>query len=1128
MKLRCKTTMFDREKKSAFFHLSKKTLMIMRISLFHIFLLTCGTHMVFATEMSGQNLESISIDIELHNQDIKTLFKTIENKTGLLFAYQPQIIKDFPKVNTPKGRRSVSAILDIVFQGSNLVYKQVDKNVVIYKKEKAESSTSGKNNMPESDRTLTGKVLDEKGFPLPGVSVLLVGSNKHGVTDFDGQFYIDLPPGKHTLKVAYLGYKTQEITVENQSSITIKLQPDLAKLDEVVIIGYGTTTKRTNTGSVVKITSQDIEKQPITNILQSLQGRTPGVFVTQTSGYAGSDMNISIRGRNSILGDNLPLYIIDGVPYIGDDIKEQAQSSNVIRGAQKRTSPLNILNPNDIESIEILKDADATAIYGSRGANGVVLITTKKGEAGKTEFTVNASSGISEVAHKIKTLDTPAYLNMLRTAYTNANAVPNNRSTGIALTDYDPNAYTDWQEKLIGGSAAFNNYSGSLKGGNESTNFLISAAYHNENTVLPGDFGYDKFSTNFNVNHYTLNKKLKLGASVLFSSDKNKLPFYDITNYAVNTAPNRPIYNADGSYYWSSTYSSDINPIAALDRRVEDQGTNLISNFSAQFEIAKGLSFKTDLGYGRAQMKTEQFLPTSGMNHVYYTANNIALNPFRSYTVSLNNTNNFNFEPQLNYSALIWKGNLTALLGGSWQHRKSEMPSYVNTSVYSSDNLIGITSSAGNVTSANATSEYKYISLFSRVNYNVENKYILNLTFRRDGSSRFGPNKRYGNFGSVGAAWIFTEEKFLKDNSLLSFGKIRSSYGKIGSDDIGDYGYVSTYNVTTYGVGNSAMSQARIANPNYRWEETNKFEAAIDLGFLKDRISLTAAYYRNISSNQLILATLSPQAGFTSFQDNLGATVENKGLEFTLTSTNIHSKNLNWTTSFNISKNENKLRSFANIETSAYYSTYVVGRPLNANYLLNYTGVNANGIPQFEDVNGDGRISSGFADTKIGDRVYQGPSYPDYYGGISNSVSYKNFSLDFLFQFVKQEGRTLLTSIGVQPGYPFGLANYQVDEYNNYIAQGNALSSNYQASFFNYLGSNANLVDASYIKLKNVSASYTIPLNEATQKIIKNARVTLQGQNLVTFTKYKGFDPETQGLALPPLRTITLGTQLTF
>ncbi|MCR4029636.1 SusC/RagA family TonB-linked outer membrane protein [Flavobacterium anhuiense] len=1103
--------------------------MIMRISLFHIFLLTCGTHMIFATEMSGQNLESISVDIELHNQDIKTLFKTIENRTGLLFAYQPQIIKDFPKVTTPRGRRTVSDILNSVFQGSNLVYKQVDKNVVIYKKETPKTvENTLKNEKEEASYMLNGKILDENGLPLPGVTVLLVGGNRQGISDFDGHFYIELATGKHTLRFSYLGYKTQDVVVENQTSVTVKMQPDLAKLDEIVVIGYGTTTRRTSTGSVVKITAEDIEKQPVTNILQTLQGRTPGVFVTQTSGYAGSDMNISIRGRNFIDGKNLPLYIVDGVPYIGDDIKQQAQDDNVIRGAQKSTSPLNIINPNDIQSIEILKDADATAIYGSRGANGVVLITTKKGKSGKTEFTITTNSGVSEVAHMIKTLDTPAYLNMLQTALNNNGDTASNFSNGLALTDWDPNAYTNWQKKLIGGTANFNNYSASLKGGNESTNFLLSGAYHKETTVVPGDFSYDKFSTNFNVNHSTLDNKLKIGASVIFATDNNRLPFFDITTYAINTAPNRPLYNADGSYYWSPDYFSDINPLAALGKRVDDKGLNLITSLSLQYEIAKGFSFKTDLGYGRAQMQTKQIMPSSASNHVYDEANGYDSNFSRSYTTSTNNTNNFTVEPQLNYTTALWKGNLTALVGGSWQNRKSEMPAYVYTSGYSSDNLIGNISTAENVTANNGTTEYKYISIFSRLNYNIENKYILNLNFRRDGSSRFGANNRFGNFGSIGGAWVFTQENFMKHVPVLSFGKIRSSYGEIGSDDIGEYQYADTFDTRTYGNGNPSMMASRIANPNIKWGLTKKFEAALDLSFNNDRVSFTAAYYRNTSSNQLVGYTLSPQAGFTTYTANLPAEVENKGWEFTLGTVNIRNQNFTWSTSFNISTNSNKLVAFPGIENTSYYSQYVVGKPLGSRFLYNFTGVDANGIAQFEDANGDGRISSGFAETGRGDRKYYGPNNPKYYGGISNTISYKAFTLDFLFQFVKQEGTTLMASTGTQPGYPYGTVNFQVDEFNDYLAKGNVLSSGYQNSYFNYIGSNAVITDASYIKLKNVSASYQIPLSEATKRYLQAVRLSLQGQNIFTITSYKGLDPETQGLALPPLRTITLGTQFTF
>ncbi|WP_281309942.1 SusC/RagA family TonB-linked outer membrane protein [Flavobacterium flavigenum] len=1081
--------------------------------------LFCTTVFSFTPGKIFSQNDKIIIDAD-KTATVDEVFDLIRRQTKYAFIYHEDLFEKVPKVRLKKGTIDAGKLLEETLKKGNFeVTVTANKTILIREKEVKSLYAS---------YMINGKVLDENGLPLPGVTISLVGGNKSGLSDFDGQFYIELPPGKHTLKVSYLGYKTQEIIVENQTSLTVKMQPDLAKLDEIVIIGYGTTTKRSSTGSVVKITSEDIEKQPVTNILQTLQGRTPGVFVTQTSGYAGSDMNISIRGRNFIEGKNLPLYILDGVPYIGDDIKEQVQNQNVIRGAQKSTSPLNIINPNDIESIEILKDADATAIYGSRGANGVVLITTKKGKAGKTEFTVTTNSGVSQVAHMVKTLGTPAYLNMLQTALDNSGGTADVDSNGIALTDWDPNAQTNWQKKLIGGTANFTNFSGSLRGGNDTTNFLLSASYHKETTVLPGDFGYNKFSTNFNVNHTTLDKKLKLGASIIYTIDKNKLPFFDITTYALSTAPNRPLYNPDGSLYWSADNSDDISPIGALGKNVEDKGNNILTSFNLQYEIAKGFSFKTDLGFGRTQMQTEQTMPASATNYVYDQANGDDSNYARAYSVSTNTTNNFTIEPQLNYTTGLWKGNLTALVGGSWQNRKSEMPSYINSSNYSADNLIGNTAIAKVIKAYNGSSEYKYISLFSRLNYNISNKYILNVNFRRDGSSRFGANNRFGNFGSAGAAWVFTQEDFMKDIPVLSFGKIRASYGEIGSDEIGDYKYADTFETRNYGDGHASMSAARIQNPNIKWGLTKKFEAAIDLNFLKDRISFSAAYYKNTSNNQLVDYTLSAQAGFTSYTANLPAEVENKGWEFTLGTTNVKNKNLNWSTDFNFSTNSNKLARFDGIEFSSYYSQYIVGNPISSRYLKTFTGVGADGEAQFEDVNGDGEISDGLAQTGKGDRKYYGPTYPKYYGGISNTISYKSLTLDFLFQFVKQKGSTLMSDTGAQPGYPYSTANFQVDEYNDYIAQGHVISSDFQNSFYDYISSNASLVDASYIKLKNVSASYTVPLDAATQKVLQSIRISLQGQNLVTFTKYKGLDPETQGLALPPLRTITLGTQFTF
>ncbi|UII24717.1 SusC/RagA family TonB-linked outer membrane protein [Fulvivirga maritima] len=593
MNLLTKKAVSVREKLCLFTFGLSKWHIIMRIGLFQLFLFACGSQLLASSAANSQNMETIQVHVDFHDENLKGVFKNIENQTGFLFAFQPDLLQGQQQVNLSEKDISLKEFLDLLFEKTSLEYKQVDRNIVIFKKElqpqKPLEQEAEEEPQPDPDGVIVeGYVYDEHGEAQPGVSVVLDGTTRGTISNADGKFMLWIPKeSKGILKFSFIGYKVVEYKVGEETKIRIDLEPDLARLDEVVVIGYGTTTKRNTTGSITKVSAEEIQSQPVTNALQALQGRTPGVFITQSSGYAGSGMNIQIRGTNSITdagnpipGKNQPLYIIDGVPFISYDLKQQSQTDRVIRGAQMNSSPLNLINPNDIESIDILKDADATAIYGSRGANGVVLITTKSGKEGKTTFNIKARTGVSQVANKVDLLGTDAYLDMLRTAHQNGGTEPNNFSTGIALTDWDPEAYTDWQEELLGGTAHSTDISASISGGNSSTNFFISGTYHDESTVLPGNFGYERFSTNFKVNHSTLNQKLKLGASVIFSADENKLPYYDMATYAFNTPPNRPIYDENGEYYWSPTYFSDINPLASLNRRVEDRGNNLITNFN--------------------------------------------------------------------------------------------------------------------------------------------------------------------------------------------------------------------------------------------------------------------------------------------------------------------------------------------------------------------------------------------------------------------------------------------------------------------------------------------------------------------------------------------------------------------
>lgn len=549
-----------------------------------------------------------------------------------------------------------------------------------------------------------------------------------------------------------------------------------------------------------------------------------------------------------------------------------------------------------------------------------------------------------------------------------------------------------------------------------------------------------------------------------------------------------------------------------------------------KYNILKGLDFKSTFGFSKTDMKQITIRPLSSLNPFYGLATGTA-----SYTY--NYTNNYIIEPQLTYNTKVWKGTLDALAGGTYQYKASQQPYYISASGFASDDFLSNVSSASTINTSSSSMYYKYASLFGRVNYNIEDKYIVNINFRRDGSSRFGPNNRFGNFGSVGAAWVFSEEDFIKNKlNWFSFGKLRGSYGIVGSDDIGNYLYYDSNSSYSYVYnGTTGLTPTRIANSDFKWEQTKKLEIGAELGFLKNRISLNASYYRNRTSNQLLSFPLSAQTGFTTYQANLPATVQNAGVELGINSTNIKTKSFTWTSSFNISKNSNKLLSFPNIAKSSYYSTYVVGNPISSYYLYQYAGINpTTQLPVYTSFMNGGTTSSpvfGFAATGRGDRTYMGTSYPSFYGGLSNSLAYKGFSLDFTFQFVKQKGRSLAASSYYPPGFMYNASASVINQYLALSSVQYLATTGYGApytAFSNYTYSNATMVDASFIRMKNASLSYLLPGKVLSKIKAQTLRVFVQGQNLFTLTHYKGFDPESQGVATPPLRTITTGLQLNF
>ena len=952
---------------------------------------------------------------------------------------------------------------------------------------------------------VTGSVSDNSGF-LPGVSITIKNSQTATISNGNGVYTIDAKP-TDTLVFSFIGYKTQFIAVNNQSKINVILQQDATQLQEVKVnAGYYTVKEKERTGSIARMTSKDIEKQPVANVLAVVQGRMAGVEVTQDSGTPGGAFQIKIRGQNSLRADgNQPLYIIDGVPYSSETIG----SLNTSGMMPTMTSPLNSINPSDIESIEILKDADATAIYGSRGANGVVLITTKKGKSGKTVFSVNASTGVASITKKLDLMNTQEYLAM------RAQAFANDGITTYPDYAYDINGtwsqdrYTDWQEELIGGTAEIRNLQASVSGGSKNTQYMLSGNTRLETTVYPKEFKYRKSAAHFSMNHSADDNRFKLNFSANYIAQNNNQPATDLTAVSRTLAPNAPaLYDANGNLNWEN--STWDNPLALLESEFLSKIKDFNANTVLSYNILPNLQLKTSLGYTDLHSNESNTQPSTMYNPAYGLGSEIS-----GISNNITSRSSWIAEPQINWNWNLGQAKMETLLGTTFQSQITNRL-FQSGFGFSSNSLIHDIASA-NLKSIDLSDEtvYKYQAVFARINYNYDGRYIINVTGRRDGSSRFGPGKQFANFWAVGAAWVFSEEKFLQDNSILSFGKLRTSYGTTGNDQIGDYQFLDTYvsSGNTYN-GTIGLQPIRLFNPEFGWETNKKFEAALETGFFQDRIFLTSAYYNNRSTNQLVGIPLPGTTGFQTLQGNLDATVQNTGVEFTLSTKNISRNDFSWTTNFNISFNRNKLLSYPGLETSPYANTYVVGQSVNIVKLYHYTGFNPlTNLYEFEDVNGDGQITS------LADRQTIANLSPKYFGGLQNNFRYKNLQLDFLFHFVKQE------SFGYMPGVPGTSVNQLSEVSNQQLPFTSGTNGAIISAYYRYGLSDAALQDASFVRLKNVSLTYDIPLKAKGLK----CQLNFQGQNLLTFTPYNSGDPEFKFSGyLPPLRVFTTGVKLTL
>jgi TonB-linked SusC/RagA family outer membrane protein len=974
--------------------------------------------------------------------------------------------------------------------------------------------------------TISGKVTDATGASLPGVSVVVKGTTTGVITDKSGDYSINVPVNA-TLQFSFVGMKMQEVTVGGKTTINVKLEEETVGIEEVVAIGYGIQKKSDITGSVASISSDAFAGKSMVSLEQGLQGKAAGVRVSQTSSEPGGNVSIRIRGGNSINAGNEPLYVIDGFVGAGN---------------------LNTINPNDIESIEVLKDASATSIYGARGANGVVLISTKRGKAGENNYDFTANYGFQQITKTLDLMNGQQFAELANEAAINTNNV-------IRYPDLTKISNTDWQNSIYQTSPV-QSYSLTASGGVERVKYVLSSEYFDQKGVLINS-GFNRYSFRANID-LKLSEKIKFGAYITTSRTKKSNTNdtggqFGPVRYALESSPAEPIYNAEGNYNLNSKVSDGVlyNPVAQVTESINDgYNTRVLSNLIIEYSITKGLIFKSSLGIDLNNSKNNAYEPKT--TYTGRTENSIAT---ISHNTSYNllNENLFNFSKGFNNHRIDLLGGFTIQKnGGEWFS--------ASTKNYALDLLTYNDLGAGAtvLTPSSGAVESQLVSFLGRANYVYNDKYLFTITGRYDGSSKFGSGNKFVFFPSAALAWRLNQEDFISNLNVFSNFKLRVSIGKSGSQEINSYQALASMvssRIPFNGMPNVGFVNGKLANPNLRWETTAQTDLGIDMAFLNNRLRLTLDTYYKKTTDLLLIKNIPSTSGFTTSFENIG-NLENKGIEFDLGG-DILSGKVNWSSDFNISANKNKVLDLGpnqfiyagadaggmKLGTSGYievgkeigqiigYKTdgiYQTTDEVAASAEKNYAKP---GSLKILDYNADGKID-------ILDRVVLGSATPKFFFGFTNHISYNNLSLDFFISGT--HGNKLINYNAFVLSNPNGGTNVYADLVNRWTGPGTSdkypkAGSIVQSYIYDYY-----VEDASYIRLKYVTLSYN--LNKATLQSLKlkNAKLYVTGQDLLTFTNYSGYNPETNFggdsttsfggdyNAFPSSRTVIVGINIGF
>ncbi|MGQ8336250.1 TonB-dependent receptor [Sunxiuqinia sp. A32] len=1091
--------------------------------------------------------QSAKMDLKVENTTVKDVLRKIEDQTEYFFMYNDKKVDVQRKVSLDIDQKNIDEVLNTLFKNTNTRFVISDRQVVIYTdNENVNNGTSSWYQLP-SEIVVTGKVKDAAGVPLPGVTVVVKGTVKGTITDGDGNYTLPNISSNSILIFSFVGMSTQEVPVEGKSVLDVTLEEDAIGIEEVVAIGYGTQRKADLTGAVTRVNNDLFENSVKTSMAEGLQGLAAGVQVTSSSSQPGGGVNIRIRGISSINASSQPLYVIDGVAIdnTGEDVSV---------GDGPGIDPLASINPDDIESIDILKDASATAIYGSRGSNGVVLVTTKRGQEGKAKISVNISSGIQQVTKKLDVMNAQEYLTMVNKALLNdydgdTLAVLEDYPSRFVSEGYIDSAQTvNWQDEIFR-TSMFQNANVSLSGGENGTVYYFSVGNTINNGVIRNS-KYERTSLRLNLSK-KVNKKIEIGQNLSFSyvnadvvrteGESMNQPAASVIYSALRYSPVKgDSYDESGEFLGDPENVNVDNPFSLIYKvtNVEER-QRLNGNIYFQYKPIKNLTIKELAGYDFSNSRTSLYSPRETRNG--YLNNGIA-------KVGIAQNKKFSSITSVQYNPKIGDGHSLNVLGvyeiNKYQTYwlKNQVTNFFSD-VFRENNLItGLTPSAPD----NQKYDRALISYLSRANYSYKGKYLLTASGRYDGSSKLTDN-RWAFFPSASLAWRISEESFLKDVNDISNLKLRASYGVAGNDQINQYATIATYNPDFYtfgdgyGSANVGMHVGAMHNPDLRWEIKKQLNFGLDFGLFGGRLNGTVEYYNDRTEDLLYKKQIPTSSGFNTIWVNLG-TIENTGIELSLSSYNINKTNFKWRSSFNLSLPSNKVLDLGGNQTvQAGMSTLSilnsqlleVGEPLGQfwgyiidgiakpevldpesgevirpadDVTLTYSGTNFGDYLR-KDISGPDGEPDGIINDF--DKVILGNAFPKFYGSISNTFSYKNLELSFLF--TGTYGNDIMNVNKAQIEWSKMVSNQLATTLEAYdpITNPEGTLRMVRLTTHGPRGEDTDtrmIEDGSYLRLENIKLSYGIP---SLKKIgIKNAVVSLSASNLFVITNYSGFDPE--------------------